>query len=188
MHRHTFIEELPTNVDPEFGKQFVHVALDVAAIAPLYLLAPQSVQAAGPVKSLNFPATHPVHAPPRPLFPVYPALHAQAEAPLADPDSAGHTTHAVRPVAPEYVPLPQSLHAAEPCPLFCFPATHAVHVPPSGPLCPALHVQLRSAVLLTGEIDWSGQILHKKSPVLVLYLPASQSTHFSVPTTVLYVP
>ena len=76
LHTHTPIEELPTNVDPEFGKHDVQAALDVAAIAPLYLLAPQSVQAAEPVKSLNFPATHPVHAPPRPLFPEYPALHA----------------------------------------------------------------------------------------------------------------
>jgi len=78
LHTHTPIEELPTSVDPEFAKQFVHVAIDVAAIAPLYLLAPQSVQAAEPVKSLNLPATHPVHAPPRPLFPEYPALHAHA--------------------------------------------------------------------------------------------------------------
>jgi len=70
VHLHTSIEELPTSVDPEFGKHDVHVAIDVAAIALLYLLATQSVQAAGPVKSLNFPAAHPVHAPPLPPFPV----------------------------------------------------------------------------------------------------------------------
>jgi hypothetical protein len=54
------------------------VAIDVAAIALLYLLATQSVQAAGPVKCLNLPAAHALHAPPLPPFPVYPALHEHA--------------------------------------------------------------------------------------------------------------
>ena len=78
LHTHTPIEELPTNGDPEFGKHCVHVRFDVAATAPLYLLAPQSVQVAEPVTSLYLPATHPVPAPPLPLFPEYPALHAHA--------------------------------------------------------------------------------------------------------------
>ena len=78
LHTHTPIEELPSNGDPEFAKHDVHVALDVAATTPLYLLAPQSVQVAEPVASLYLPATHPVHAPPLPLFPEYPALHAHA--------------------------------------------------------------------------------------------------------------
>ena len=39
-HSHTPIEELPTNGDPEFGKHDVHTVFDVAATAPLYLLAP----------------------------------------------------------------------------------------------------------------------------------------------------
>ena len=39
----------------------------------------------------------------------------------------------------EYLPAPQSMHEAAPIPALNFPAPHATHVPPLGPVCPALH-------------------------------------------------
>ena len=46
------------------------------------------------------------------------------------------------PTAVEYVPVPQSVHTAAPVDVLYFPATHAAHVPPFGPVEPVLQVQL----------------------------------------------
>ena len=39
----------------------------------------------------------------------------------------------------EYLPAPQSMHEAAPVTALNFPAPHATHVPPFGPVRPALH-------------------------------------------------
>ena len=39
----------------------------------------------------------------------------------------------VRPVAVPYLPAPQFVQSADPVDVLYLPATHAVHVPPSGP-------------------------------------------------------
>lgn len=90
------------------------------------------------------PATQAVQVPP--LGPEYPRLQLQAEmavCPVADVTAlAGQAVHVeanVAPTAAEYVPRPQSVHAAEPVSLLYFPAAHAVHGPPSGPVNPASH-------------------------------------------------
>ncbi len=39
----------------------------------------------------------------------------------------------------EYLPAPQSMHEAAPLTVLNFPTSHGTHVPPFGPVCPALH-------------------------------------------------
>ena len=39
----------------------------------------------------------------------------------------------------EYLPAPQSMHEAAPVTALNFPAPHATHLPPFGPVCPASH-------------------------------------------------
>ena len=171
VHWHTFIEELPTSVDPEFGKHCVHVLIDVAAIAPLYLLASQSVQAAGPVKCLNLPAAHPVHAPPLPLFPVYPALHEHAVIvllPWADAVFWAQDKQTLIEEAftcAEYVFAMQSVQAAEPLVGLYLPATHPKHGTPFWPGLfkgeyPGRHTQFVRTPLPTGEDEYCGQSSH----------------------------
>jgi hypothetical protein len=64
------------------------------------------------------------------------------------------------PTAAEYVPVPQSVHTAAPVDVLYFPATHAVHVPPSGPVEPELQVQFVKAGLPEGELEADGQARH----------------------------
>ena len=122
-----------------------HARQVVAIVAPAvieYVPAPQSVHAELPLVVLYFPATQAVHEPP--LGPVNPVLHVQAaraELAIGELELVGHVIHVVEIVAPvlvEYVPAPQSVHAALPPVVLYLPATQAVHVPPSGPVNPAL--------------------------------------------------
>jgi hypothetical protein len=86
------------------------------------------------------------------------------------------------PTAVEYVPAPQSVQVAVPFKVLYFPATHAAHGPPFGPVDPALQVQLVKAALPAGELELVGQTVHDASvvcPVAVPYLPA-QHPHGSV--------
>jgi hypothetical protein len=61
--------------------------------------------------------------------------------------------------------VPQSLHAASPAPILYFPVAHAMHVPPFGPVCPALHRQLAIAVLAAAELEDAGQLTQEISCV-----------------------
>ena len=45
----------------------------------------------------------------------------------------------VAPVVARYLPATQSMHEAAPVTALNFPASHATHVPPFGPVWPALH-------------------------------------------------
>ncbi len=87
----------------------------------------------------------------------------------------------------EYVPAPQSVHSEDPVSALYFPATHAVHEPPSGPVHPALQVQLVKAALPTGELEFDRQALHVKLAA-VEYVPAPQSVHTTNPVEDLYFP
>ena len=60
----------------------------------------------------------------------------------------------------QYVPATQSVQAADPIDVLYFPATHSAHGPPSGPVDPALQVQLVKAELRAGELEFDGQSLH----------------------------
>jgi hypothetical protein len=53
--------------------------------------------------------------------------------------------------------------------LLYVPVTHTVHVPPFGPLKPALHVHAVIAVLVLGEFELVGQCKHAALPVAFLY-------------------
>lgn len=64
------------------------------------------------------------------------------------------------PAVVEYVPVPQSVHAAPPVSILYFPATHDVQTPPFGPVEPALHVQAATAELGLGELELAGQLVH----------------------------
>ena len=69
---------------------------------------------------------------------------------------AGHAEQVDDEVAPsscENVPAGQLLHDPAPDTALYVPAAHAVHVPPFGPVKPALHAQSEEASLPAGEDD-----------------------------------
>ena len=90
---------------------------------------------------------------------VHPALQMQlvkAALPAGELEFDGQALHvelAEDPIAVEYVPAAQSLQTAEPVDALYLPASHAVHVPPSGPENPALQVQFVKEVLPTGALE-----------------------------------
>jgi hypothetical protein len=111
----------------------------------------------------------------------------------------------------EYFPIPHAVQAAEPVVFFHVPTAHAVHVPPSGPVCPTLQVQEVATELGLGELELVGHTIHAVpvvaptvveyvpavqlvhvvlavAPVAVEYSPAAQSAHAAVPVTILYLP
>jgi hypothetical protein len=105
--------------------------------------------------------------------------------PAGEVEFDGQAMHVELPEAPtavEYVPAPQSVQATDPVDDLYFPATHAAHGTPIGPIDPALQVQLVKAALPVGEVELVGQAVHDASavcPVAVPYLPA-QLRHGSV--------
>jgi ABC-type cobalt transport system substrate-binding protein len=179
----------------ESDGQALHVVLAAAFTAVEYVPAPQSVHAAAPGDVLYFPATQSVHVPPS--GPVEPALQVQlveAALPASELESDGQVVHVELAAAftvVEYVPAPQSVHAAAPVDVLYFPAAHAVHVPPSGPVEPVLQVQLVEAALPASELESDGQALHvvlAAAFTVVEYVPAPQSVHAAAPVDVLYFP
>jgi hypothetical protein len=85
---------------------------------------------------------------------------ARAELEIGELELLGHATQVETDVDPadvEYVPAPQSVHAALSVKTLYLPVTQAVHVPPLGPVNPTLQVQLASAVLPAGELTLAGQ-------------------------------
>ena len=53
-----------------------------------------------------------------------------------------------------------SVQATDPVDVLYFPATHAVHGPPSSPVDPVLQVQFVKAALPASELKFDGQALH----------------------------
>jgi hypothetical protein len=151
----------------EFVGHAIHVVAIVAPTVVEYVPVPQLLQVALPVAVLYFPVTQEVQTPPS--GPVDPVLHVQAagaELEIGELEPAGHATHvaaAVAPVVVKYVPVAQSVQAAEPVAILYLPATQAVHVPPSGPVYPALQAGLIQAaldVLAMGELVPAGHVSH----------------------------
>ena len=57
--------------------------------------------------------------------------------------------------------IPSALRdAADPVDTLYFPPSHAVHVPPTGPVDPALQVHFVKAELPTGELEFDVHALH----------------------------
>jgi hypothetical protein len=142
-------------------RQLMQVLDRVAPIVPEYLPAPQSVHAALPVIDLKVPATQGRHGPL--LAPVYPTLHAQAVLPAVELEFPGQLKHVLSTeafVVVEYLPWLQSVQDWLPCVALYLPASHAIHVPPSGPVYPTTHRQLVTTILPLREIEFSGQAAH----------------------------
>ncbi len=72
-----------------------------------------------------------------------------------------------------------------------FPATHGMHLYPSGPDWPALHVQFVKVVLPTEDMEFSGHATHlelAESPTAEEYVAVAQSMHRADPSSDLYFP
>jgi hypothetical protein len=66
-----------------------------------------------------------------------------------------------------------------------------VHVPPLGPVNPALQVHAATAELEIGELELVGHARHVAAavaPVAAEYFAAAQSVHRAVPVMILYFP
>jgi len=95
------------------------------------------------------------------------------------------------PVPGEYLPPWHKVHAAEPLTSLYDPATHAVHVPPSRPVYPILHVQSVTSSLPRPEYASEGharQAAFDVSPVPDEYLPPWHKVQGDDPITSLYDP
>jgi len=152
--------------DCEFAPHGEQV-FDVASTIVEYWLATQSVQVAAPLSILYFPATQPLHV--CPLGPVNPALHEQSfTASLATGASEfdGQFWHVsiMAAVDVENLPLTQSVHGSVPLAVLYFPATQPVHVPPFGPVNPALHEQSLDSPLRAGAWELVVHGVHSSSP------------------------
>ena len=107
---------------------------------------------------------------------------------------ARHITELEAPTAVEYVPATQSEQVAAPVDDLYFPATHAAHEPPFGPVYPVLQLQLVKAALPSGELELeldpgqARQVELAEAPTAVEYLPAEQSEQAAVPVNALYFP
>lgn len=94
-----------------------------------------------------------------PSGPDEPALQmhaAKAELPGGESEYVGQVEHVasdVAPIAAEYLPDPQLRHETTPVTALYLPATHCVHVPPSGPVEPASQVHAVEAELPAGELE-----------------------------------
>lgn len=87
---------------------------------------------------------------------------------------ASHETHNVVPATSLYVP-----------------ATHGVHVPPSGPVAPGSHVQAVNTKLASSEFECAGhaaQVRLLLAPACTEYEPLAQAVHTSGPGPALYFP
>ncbi len=58
-----------------------------------------------------------------------------------------------------------------------FPASHAGHGPPSGPVYLGLHEQLLSLSLFADEFEFAGHKVHAARLVVSLYVPIAQTVH-----------
>jgi H2-forming N5,N10-methylenetetrahydromethanopterin dehydrogenase-like enzyme len=116
----------------EFGGQSMHVELAEAPTAVEYVPAAQSLQTADPVNALYCPASHGVQV--SPSGPENPALQVQlvtTALPAGELEFGGQSLHvelAEAPKSVEYVPVAQSVHAADPVNALYVPAMHAAHV------------------------------------------------------------
>ena len=77
------------------------------------------------------------------------------------------------------------MQAAEPGESLYVPAPHASHVPPSGPVYPALHRQLAVPRTLPEK---AGHDVHSVDPGAALYVPLEQPAHSLEPGESLYLP
>jgi hypothetical protein len=147
LHTQSFFSSLPGGAI-EFSGHCSHMSL-VAPTKVEYQSAGQIEHAAGPVATLNVPATHKVHAvvPPPPVLP---ALHVQSTGLSLAAGAlvfAGQSVQSppTEPSTVEYLFSAHDRQAEEPVTDLNLPRTHASHQTPSAPVYPALHVQSTAA-------------------------------------------
>ena len=126
-----------------------------------------------------------------------------------------HIHCAVAPTAAEYLPTPQSVHAAVPVSALYFPCAQVMHVPPFAPVDPMLHTQSAITVLPKKKCPESDgqaahvissvaptaaeylltahsvQVLSPEAPIVVEYFPVPQSVQTlgeEAPRVVEYLP
>jgi hypothetical protein len=95
------------------------------------------------------------------------------------------------PVAAEYLPAPQPVHAAEPMSVLYVPATHAEQEPPSDPVYPLLQRQWVAAALPLGELESARhavQVVAEAAPTAAENALAAQAVHAAEPEPALYFP
>ena len=72
------------------------------------------------------------------------------------------------PSTAEFVPATQSVHVAVPVTVLYFPPPYTVHVKQFAPAYPVLHTHWIKAVLVTAELEPTGQTVQVEFPVLVV--------------------
>ena len=98
-------------------------------------------------------------------------LHRQTLLPATELAFRGHARHDVAEIEALlllYVLTGQRVQATDPTVALNLPGTHAVHRPPSGPECPATHLQLAKVVLARVETAFSGHLVQLAAPAVVL--------------------
>ena len=151
--------------------QLSHIDSAVAPTISENLPAPQLLHAAAPVTALYLPDSHCVHVSPSgPVKPTLQAHDVNNVLPASETEFDGHGKHTESDVAPtldEYVPAAQLLHASDPIAFSALylPASHWIHVLPSGPENPALQEHAVTAALPAGEMELTGQAEHVESSV-----------------------
>jgi hypothetical protein len=86
----------------------------------------------------------------------------------------------IAPVVVRYFPAAQGVQAWFPCISLYFPSSHAIHVPPFGPVNPRLQIQVTNSILPPGDTEPDGQFVHVPTPVaptIVEYELMPQSIH-----------
>ena len=142
---------------------------------------------------LYVPAAHITHVPPS--GPYDPALQIQSvfsPLPAGESDRTGHAWHvlSVAPDSVEYSPGLQLVHGVVPASILYVPGTQTSHLPPSGPLVPALHVHNSMSYLPSLLFEFAGHNwqISDVAPMLFEYFPSTQNVHAEGPMIVLYVP
>ena len=102
-----------------------------------------------------------------------------------------HVETADEPWMTEYLPAAHAVQLADPVDSLCFPATHAVHVSPLGPVKPELQTQCVKTVLPAGELEFDGHVVQVEGAEALIaaeYVPAPQLVHAVAAVAVEYVP
>jgi hypothetical protein len=104
------------------------------------------------------------------------AVHPLHDEPEFDGHELRHAT--VKPVAAEYFPAAQSVHATEPVVALYFPVAQAKHGPPLIPVYPKLQMHSKDVIhTLHVAPEFVGQDVHAAVPLVDLYFPAPQAVH-----------
>jgi hypothetical protein len=97
--------------------------------------------------------------------------------PFGDVNPTGHDVQDEAPLS-EYVFSRHVTHVAVPDAFLNFPASHAGHGPPFGPVYPGLQEQWLTLVLPTDEFEFAGQLVHGALPFVGLYVPVPHIVHW----------